>query len=236
MRELPTYTPDFEEYIRQGEPGKKERAQIWRTAIGLQQVDGLCISDYMKELVRRNIEGELSMAEVRKLIDEHYKGIRPKRKPRNDYYGYVRCSKEFTTSFEEHIQRHKANVGIKGDNVGINVGNVTGNTQNVTVNVTENGIGNAQDVIENVGKSTLKSTLKSALKGTRKNIVDIIAQDPNVTIPQVAEQLGKHVRGIAKHFGNLQAEGYIRRVGADKGGHWEVLPPQVPPQAPPQVH
>ena len=38
MKELPTYTPDFEEYIRQGEPDKKERAQIWRTAIGLQQV------------------------------------------------------------------------------------------------------------------------------------------------------------------------------------------------------
>ena len=221
MRELPTYTPDFEEYIRQGEPGKKERAQIWRTAIGLQQVDGLCISDYMKELVRRNIEGELSMAEVRKLIDEHYKGIRPKRKPRNDYYGYVRCSKEFTTSFEEHIQRHKANGGI-------NVGNVTENVTENTRNVTEN-------VIENVGKSTLKSTLKSALKGTRKSIVDIISQDPNVTIPQVAEKLGKHVRGIAKHFGNLQAEGYIRRVGADKNGHWEVLPPQAPPQVPPQV-
>ena len=84
-------------------------------------------------------------------------------------------------------------------------------------------------------KSTLKGTLKSTLKGTRKSIVDIISQDPNVTIPQVAEKLGKHVRGIAKHFGNLQAEGYIRRVGADKGGHWEVLPPQVPPQAPPQV-
>ena len=94
---------------------------------------------------------------------------------------------------------------------------------------------NSADVGKSTLKSTLKGTLKSTLKGTRKSIVDIISQDPNVTIPQVAEKLGKHVRGIAKHFGNLQAEGYIRRVGADKGGHWEVLPPQVPPQAPPQV-
>ena len=29
MKELPTYTPDFEEYIRQGEPDKKERATVW---------------------------------------------------------------------------------------------------------------------------------------------------------------------------------------------------------------
>ena len=32
---------DFEEYIRQGEPSRAERAQAWRTAIGLQDVDGL---------------------------------------------------------------------------------------------------------------------------------------------------------------------------------------------------
>ena len=31
---------DFEEYIRQGEPSRAERAQAWRTAIGLQDVDG----------------------------------------------------------------------------------------------------------------------------------------------------------------------------------------------------
>ena len=30
---------DFEEYIRQGEPDKKEKASIWRTAIGLELKD-----------------------------------------------------------------------------------------------------------------------------------------------------------------------------------------------------
>ena len=37
---------DFDEYIKQGEPDKKEKASIWRTAIGLQAVDGLETSDY----------------------------------------------------------------------------------------------------------------------------------------------------------------------------------------------
>ena len=72
MKELPTYTPDFEEYIRQGEPDKKERAQIWRTAIGLQQVDGLEVSEYFKENVKRNIEGEISIDEVQKLTKAYY--------------------------------------------------------------------------------------------------------------------------------------------------------------------
>jgi hypothetical protein len=38
---------DFDEYIRQGEPDKKEKAAIWQTAIGLQAVDGLKTSDYI---------------------------------------------------------------------------------------------------------------------------------------------------------------------------------------------
>ena len=32
---------NFDEYIRQSEPQKRERAEAWRVAIGLQAVDGL---------------------------------------------------------------------------------------------------------------------------------------------------------------------------------------------------
>lgn len=62
---------NFDEYIRQGEPRKKERAEAWRMAIGLQAVDGLKVSDYLLELARRNIEGEISMEEVDKFLDEY---------------------------------------------------------------------------------------------------------------------------------------------------------------------
>jgi hypothetical protein len=47
---------DFEEYIRQGEPDKKEKGIIWQTAIGLQQVDGLKPSAYLIETAKQNIE------------------------------------------------------------------------------------------------------------------------------------------------------------------------------------
>lgn len=39
---------DFESYIRGSEPGKKEKASAWKRAIGLQAVDGLHTSDYLK--------------------------------------------------------------------------------------------------------------------------------------------------------------------------------------------
>ena len=65
--------PDFDEYIRQGEPSKRESAYAWSTAIGLQAVDGLKTSEYLNELARRNIEGEITMDEVSKLLDTYYK-------------------------------------------------------------------------------------------------------------------------------------------------------------------
>lgn len=40
---------DFEAYERMAEPHKREKASAWRTAIGLQQVDGLKVSDYLRE-------------------------------------------------------------------------------------------------------------------------------------------------------------------------------------------
>ena len=75
-------------------------------------------------------------------------------------------------------------------------------------------------------KTTQKSTLKSTLKGTRKNIVEIISNNPNVTILQIAEQLGMNPRGIDKHLKALREQGIIRRVGPDKGGHWEIIEPK----------
>ena len=72
IRENEYKAHSFDEYIRQGEPQKKERAEAWRVAIGLQAVDGLKVSDYLLELARKNIEGEISMEEVDKLLDEYY--------------------------------------------------------------------------------------------------------------------------------------------------------------------
>ena len=63
----------FDEYIRQGEPEKKEKASIWQTAIGLQAVDGLKTSDYLKETARKHIEGDIDIDQVRELIDVYLK-------------------------------------------------------------------------------------------------------------------------------------------------------------------
>ena len=71
-------TQQFEEYLRSKEPGRREKAYVWKTAIGLQQVDGLTPSKYLVKTACRNIEGEITLEESRKLIEGYYKS-RPKR-------------------------------------------------------------------------------------------------------------------------------------------------------------
>lgn len=71
MKEKELYI-NFDEYIRQGEPQKRERADAWRVAIGLQAVDGLKTSEYLQETARRNIEGEISIDEARELVKQYY--------------------------------------------------------------------------------------------------------------------------------------------------------------------
>ena len=62
----------FEEYYRQLEPSKREKGNAWNTAIGLQAVDGLKTSEYLKDTAIRNIEGEISFEEAQELLNTYY--------------------------------------------------------------------------------------------------------------------------------------------------------------------
>ena len=63
---------NIDEYIRQGEPAQRERAEAWRVAIGLQAVDGLKTSEYLQETARKNIEGEITIDEARERVKQYY--------------------------------------------------------------------------------------------------------------------------------------------------------------------
>ena len=66
------YIPEFEKYLRTPEPSVRERADYWRTAIGLQAVDGLIVSDFLKQTAQEHIEGQISVDEAEKRIKTYY--------------------------------------------------------------------------------------------------------------------------------------------------------------------
>ncbi len=63
---------DFDKYYEATEPGRRERAYGWATAIGLQDVDGLKPSQYLINTAKRHIEGDISQEEARRLVDKYY--------------------------------------------------------------------------------------------------------------------------------------------------------------------
>lgn len=71
---------ELNEYIRQGEPDKIEKSNAWKTAIGLQDVDGLKPSAYLIETAKNHIEGNISITEADKRIHSYYE----ERKDRNE--------------------------------------------------------------------------------------------------------------------------------------------------------
>ena len=63
----------FEEYKKQGEPEKSQKAENWGVAIGLQQVDNLTPSKYLIEVAKNNIEGKISIDEAGEQVSQYYK-------------------------------------------------------------------------------------------------------------------------------------------------------------------
>ena len=62
----------FKEYLKESEPDKKKKVYAWRTAIGLQDVDGLKPSQYLIETATQNIEGYITVEEALERIDTYY--------------------------------------------------------------------------------------------------------------------------------------------------------------------
>lgn len=62
----------FEKYTKETEPDKARKSYDWRTAIGLQEVDGLKPSKYLVDTALQNIEGKITLQEAQNLIDSYY--------------------------------------------------------------------------------------------------------------------------------------------------------------------
>lgn len=62
----------FKDYLIESEPEKQKKVYAWRTAIGLQDIDGLKPSQYLIETATQNIEGYITIEEALDRIDSYY--------------------------------------------------------------------------------------------------------------------------------------------------------------------
>ena len=102
------------------------------------------------------------------------------------------------------VLKRKPLIGVSANGVPINV----------PINDTVNGVSMTRELTEK---------LTEKLTETERKIVAAIIEDGHVTQGVLARKIGIARTYVTKLMGGLQSNRVIRRVGPDKGGHWEVI-------------
>ena len=72
-------------------------------------------------------------------------------------------------------------------------------------------------------QNKLGEKLGERLGERRNKILQVLKADSTVAIPAIATIIGVSETAIEKNLSWLRGNGYIRRIGGARGGHWEVL-------------
>jgi predicted HTH transcriptional regulator len=63
-------------------------------------------------------------------------------------------------------------------------------------------------------------------KGGQKRwseVLDLINENPSISRKELSERLNINPSAVQKHIQKLKSEGFIKRIGGDRGGHWEIM-------------
>ena len=85
--------------------------------------------------------------------------------------------------------------------------------------------GDVVDIIAGNITENIVDSIVEKLSTTRAKIVKIIWKNPNATALSISKEIDIASRNMHEHLRILQEHGVIRRIGPDKGGHWEIIAP-----------
>lgn len=334
----------FEEYSKEKEPTKYYKSYAWKTAIGLQKVDGLEPSEYLIKTAEQNINGDISFDDAHALISSYYKEHKTKTERAEEadkvsvriaqiiseksfvfspielttihkrlfegiysHAGKIRdynitkdewvldgdtviygnainlretleydfgVEKKFnykglsTEEIISHIAKFISNlwqIHIFGEGntrttavflikylskLGFNVTNdifaenswyfrnalVRANYNNRTKGIFEtthylelflrNLLLNEDNILSNREMHIGYTEIKEDANKTNKReeiILELIRNNPNITLQEIADAIGKSLRTVKTTIKSLQGHGKIERVGGKKNGHWKIL-------------
>lgn len=76
------------------------------------------------------------------------------------------------------------------------------------------------NTIEEIIETEKKVTVKVATN--QQKIIDTIKKNPYVTQEELADIVGIARKNIITNMKKLQDSGIIKRIGANKNGHWQI--------------
>ena len=81
--------------------------------------------------------------------------------------------------------------------------------------------------LRNQGGTTETTPQKSSQETPQKTpqkIIELVKEVAYITTQRMADLIGIDRSNIARAIRKMQSAGILRRVGPDKGGHWEIIP------------
>ncbi len=217
------------EYLVAKEPGRRERAENWRVAIGLQKVDGLEVSPYLVKTARRNIEGEISAEDARRIVRQYYEekppGADPEAHGEADHtstnINAILAEPAFRLSPEYYIGLHRR--------IFAGVFPFAGKLRTVNLTKKEWVLGlvappasgvNKPDVTNHVGIN-VGINVGIKLSPQEQRAKDLLVADPTLSAPKLGARLGVTGRQAERIVSSLKTKSGLRRVGSRKTGRWE---------------
>ena len=86
--------------------------------------------------------------------------------------------------------------------------------------------GSLKTALQSAPETALQSAPETALQSAPETALQIIKEirnNPNITLSEIAEKIGVSRRWIATNIKHLQDVGVVKRIGPNKGGHWEII-------------
>jgi ATP-dependent DNA helicase RecG len=82
-----------------------------------------------------------------------------------------------------------------------------------------------KSVDEGVENGGQKSGQKSGqiISKRQREILDIIKDNPTISREELSKTLSINPSAVQRHLNKLKEKGLLKRIGPDKGGHWEVV-------------
>ena len=70
-------------------------------------------------------------------------------------------------------------------------------------------------------KTRVKTRVEIRVKN-RVKIIELVRKNNKITRQELAEIIGVSIKGIDWNIAKLKEQGKLKRIGPDKGGHWEI--------------
>ena len=161
----------------------------------------------------------LNSIEVGKILHQMVAKQLLNKENKNRWTTYTLLKDGYADSTSEEKSEEKTNVTDKDKG---------GQKSNLTTETSEKDATDSETGSEKNAESSEKSPENSDFGSEKtatssEKILGLIKQNPTISATEIAKLIGMSSRGVEKHIRRLREAGVLKRIGADKGGYWEIL-------------